>query len=92
MIGNQTKMIEAARELLRKSGFFVDNLWHVEDVHTLCEQADLPKVNDEEAMDIFSIANEQFDGETGLSWPQLERAVHTYFLRKTLALSLCKSA
>lgn len=85
-----TKMVEAARELLRNSGYFVENLWHVEDVHFICDQHDLPKISDEEAMDVFKIAHEQFDGEVGLSWPQLEKAINTYLLRKALLEGLCK--
>lgn len=88
---NATKMVEAARELLRNSGYFVENLWHVEDVHFICEQNDLPKVTNEEAMNVFKIAQEQFDGESGLSWPQLEKALNTYLLRKALLEGLCKA-
>lgn len=91
MSTNQTKMIEAARDLLRNSGFFVENLWHVEDVHFICEQNDLPRIADHEAMDVFRIAHEQFDGDVGLSWPQLEKALNTYLLRKALLEGLCKS-
>ncbi len=83
-------MIEAARELLRNSGYFVDSLWHIEDVHFICEQSDLPKITDEEAMAVFKIASEQFDGEHGLSWPELEKALNTYLLRKALLEGLCK--
>jgi hypothetical protein len=91
MTTSHTKMIEAARELLRNSGYFVENLWHVEDVHFILEQNDLPKIKDAEAMEVFKIAHEQFDGEHGLSWPQLEKAVNTYLLRKALLEGLCKT-
>lgn len=89
MNSNQTKMVEAARELLRDLGFFVDNLWHVDDIHFICEQQDLPKLTHEEAMEVFRIANAQFDGESGLSWPQIEKAVHAFVLRKALIDGLC---
>jgi len=85
-----TKMVEAARELLKKSGYFVDNLWHVEDVHFICEQCNLSRISNEEAMEVFTIAHEQFDGENGLSWPQLEKALNTYLLRKALLEGLCR--
>ena len=91
MNSNQTKMIEAARDLLRISGYFVDNLWHVRDIHFICEQQDLPKLSNDEAMEIFKLANAQFDGETGISWPQLEKAVHAFLLRKALIEGLCSS-
>lgn len=82
-----TKVIETAREILRAQGFFVDNLWHVDDIHFICEQRGLDALRDEEAMEVFAIANEQFDGEIGLSWPQLEKALTSY-LRRRLVLSV----
>ena len=88
---NATRMVEAARELLRNSGYCVENLWHVEDVHFICEQNDLSKITDSEAMDVFKVAHDQFDGENGLSWPQLEKALNTYLLRKALLEGLCKA-
>lgn len=79
-----TKIIEAARELLRACGYFVDNLWHVDDIHFMCEQLQLPNINDEEAMEIFTIANQQFEGETGMSWPKLEEALKLFLQRKQI--------
>ena len=82
-----TKLIEAARELLKMRGYFVDNLWHIEDIHFICEQNGLAHLTDEEAYQVFHIANEQFDGENGMSWPQLEKAVHIFIKRKA---ALCR--
>src|SRR5581483_8265474 len=72
------KIVEAARELLKSYGYFIDVLWHVDDVHLLCEQQNLPKITDAEAMEVFAIAARDFDGETGISWPQLEHALRMY--------------
>ncbi|MDX1975893.1 MAG: hypothetical protein SFT92_09510 [Rickettsiales bacterium] len=82
------KIADAARDILRLYGYYVDNLWHVEDVHFICEQHNLPQLTNQEAMKIFSIVAEQFDGDAGISWPQLERAVHTYTQRKAAARKL----
>ena len=79
-----TKIIEAARELLKLCGYFVYNLWHVDDVHFMCEQLELPRISDEDAMEVFSIANQQFDGETGVSWPKLEEALKLFLQRRQL--------
>ena len=81
-----TKVVEAARELLKSFGYFVDGLWHVDDVHFICEQNNIACIGDDEAMEVFAIAKEQFDGEHGLSWPQIEKALHVFVQRK-LALS-----
>ena len=85
-----TKVIEATRELLKAFGYFVDNLWHVDDVHFICEQQGFMRITDLEAMEVFHIATMQFDGENGISWPQLERALRTYLQRK-IVHSLCES-
>jgi hypothetical protein len=84
------KIVEAAQELLRAHGYFVENMWHVEDVHFICEQINIPLLADEEAMQVFAIAGEEFDGETGISWPQLEKALYTFIHRKTVLKELCE--
>ena len=90
MIQYPTNIVEAARELLKSAGYFVDNLWHVDDVHFICEQQELPPISNEEALQVFLIAREQFEGEVGLSWPQLEKALRTFLHRKTMLSQLCK--
>lgn len=86
----ETKLIEAARELLKAYGYFVDNLWHVRDIHFICEQNNITRLGDKEAMEVFEIANEQFDGETGLTWPKLEQALQIYLQRKLLMRTMSK--
>jgi hypothetical protein len=85
------KIVEAARELLKANGYFVDNLWHVQDIKFIAEQYQLPELTDSEAMEVFAIANEQFDGEQGLSWPLLEKAVFLFMKRKALFKDMCSS-
>ena len=84
MNGLDVKIVEFARELLKSHGYFVDNLWHVDDIHFICDQKNLPNITNNEAMEVFIIANEQFEGETGLGWPQLENALSCYLRRKAL--------
>jgi hypothetical protein len=79
MNSDSSKIVDAAREVLKAFGYFIDNLWHVDDVHFICEQQQLPRITNEEAMQVFIIASQQFDGETGISWPQLEKALHNVF-------------
>lgn len=74
------RVVTLARTVLREHGYFVDNLWHISDIHFLCEQQNLPPLRDAEAMEVFTIANAAFDGEHGMSWPQLERALARYLL------------
>lgn len=69
------RIIGAARDLLKAYGYFVDNLWHVDDIYFLCEQGGYERISQEEAMSVFDRANAQFDGEYGINWPQLERAL-----------------
>lgn len=77
------RIVEAARELLKAYGYFVDNLWHVDDIHFICEQNNIAPLTNQEAMEVFEIAKDQFEGETGLSWPKLEQAVRTYLHRRS---------
>lgn len=39
--------IENAREILKREGYFVNNLWHIDDVKTFY------KCNDEQAMEVL---------------------------------------
>ncbi|MBI1301761.1 MAG: hypothetical protein GC137_08920 [Alphaproteobacteria bacterium] len=77
-----TRIIDAARQLLKEYGYFMDELWHVDDVNFICEQQGLAKLTKEQAMRVFDIAKDQFDGEYGISWPQLEKALRIYFQRE----------
>ena len=86
------RLVEVAREMLKTCGYFVDNLWHVDDIHFICEQCSLPAISDDEAMQVFVIANQQFNGENGISWPQLEKALHTYLHGKSVLSSFCESS
>ena len=81
--------IETARQVLRSAGYCVEKLWHVNDVHCICEAQDLPGITDEEAQQVFQIASEQFDGDDGLSWPKLERALRTFLHRKIMLNRMC---
>jgi hypothetical protein len=86
---NENKIINAARELLKLYGYYVDNLWHVRDVHFICEQNNIACISDKEALEVFDIASEQFDGETGISWAKLEKALYTFLQRKTPLDAFC---
>jgi hypothetical protein len=72
------KFIHAAREIMRSEGYFVENLWHVDDVHFLCEQRGWPQLRHEEAMGVFVVFNELFEGDQGLTWDKLEKATQIY--------------
>lgn len=86
------KIVDAAKELLSSFGYCVTHLWHIDDVHFICEQHEIPKLSDTEAREVFDIAIEQFDGECGLCWPQLEKAVFTHMRRKLIRSDLCAAA
>ena len=75
-------LVQAARQVLQAAGYYVDHMWHVNDVHFICEQLDMEKLAENEVSQVFAIASEHFDGETGISWPQLERSLHLYQQRK----------
>ena len=82
-------LIEAARAVLQAAGYYVDRLWHNNDVHFICEQLEMEKLGEHDIAQIFAIASEHFDGETGISWPQLERAIQIFQQRKQAVKGLC---
>ena len=85
-------LVEAARHVLQAAGFYVDHLWHRDDVHFISEQLEMEPLSAEEVTQVFAIASEQFDGETGISWPQLEKALQAFQQRKTAVKNLCPKA
>ena len=85
------EVVDAAKKLLKSYGYCVSHLWHVDDVHFICEQHELPKISDADAMEVLVLASRQFDGETGISWPQLERALTSFMKRKSLLQDMCES-
>lgn len=72
------RFIESAKGILQSYGYFIDHLWHVDDVHFLCEQRNWPKLDHEEARAVFAIFSELYDGELGMTWAKLEQATQVY--------------
>jgi len=72
------KFEESAKNVLISYGYFMEHLWHVDDVHFLCEQRGWPELNREEAKSIFIIFSELYDGELGMTWAKLEQATQVY--------------
>src|SRR4051812_3090427 len=85
-------LIQAARNVLKASGYYVDHLWHISDVHFICEQLEMPKLAEDEAVQILTLASERFDGDSGISWPQIERALQLFLQRKKAVKELCPQA
>ena len=63
------KEIEKAREVLREAGYYVDNLWHIDDVRTLFEN-----VTDEQAQEILD-ASFQNEATFDQIWMAIECAI-----------------
>ncbi len=79
---------QIALDFLRERGYFVDILWHANDIKTLCEDHGWLMPDTEECQRIFGLFREEYDGENGLSWPRLETIVRRYMLtRKTQSLA-----
>lgn len=47
---------ENAREVLRKAGYFIDNLWHADDVRHNYKKPDNTEIENDEALDILDNA------------------------------------
>lgn len=85
----QKKLVESALELLRSAGYYVDKLWHADDVHFICEQLGIERLDDGQVQQVFEILSESFDGETGISWPQLEQAIQLFMQRQRALRAMC---
>ena len=73
------KEIEKAREVLREAGYYVDNLWHIDDVRTLFEN-----VTDEQAQEILD-ASLQNDATFDQIWLAIEsNGEDIYNLERTI--------
>lgn len=72
------RFVEAAKNILQEYGYFIQHLWHVDDVHFLCEQRSWPKLDHEEARAVFLIFSELYDGELGMTWAKLEQATQVF--------------
>ncbi len=66
---------DMARAFLKSQGYFVDILWHRNDIHTLCEQEGWPPLSERECDEVFKRCAADFDGENGLTWPMLIKAI-----------------
>ena len=73
------KEIEKAREVLREAGYYVDNLWHIDDVRTLFEN-----VTDEQAQEILdkSFQNEATFDQIWFAIEQIGQDI--YNLKRTI--------
>ena len=62
----QIEEIEKAKEILRREGYFVNNLWHIEDVKTFY------KCNDEQAMEVLDHVLNGNDFVTDSIWRMMD--------------------
>lgn len=58
--------IENAREILKREGYFVNNLWHIDDVKTFY------KCNDEQAMEVLDHVLNGNDCVTDSIWRMID--------------------
>lgn len=75
-------LVDASLEVLSDYGYFTQCLWHVDDIHLLCEQRGWPKLEHEEARAIFAIFAELYEGEQGMTWAKLEQATQVYLAQQ----------
>lgn len=62
---------ESSRAYLRNKGYFVQNLWHIDDVKEICKQNYLPILTDKQAIEFFDYVGDDFNAEVGVSWETL---------------------
>lgn len=77
-----TKLIHSSLELLNQYGYFTQCMWHVNDIHLLCEQKHWPALTHMEARSVFDIFAELFEGDQGLTWSKLEQATQVFLAQQ----------
>lgn len=75
------KLILASLAILKDYGYFTQCMWHVSDIHLLCEQRRWPSLSHAEAKEVFDIFVELYEGDQGLTWAKLEQATQVYLVK-----------
>ena len=76
------KLVQSSTDVMNEYGYFTQCLWHVDDIHLLCQQRHWPKLSHDEARAVFSIFAELYDGDQGLTWSKLEQATQVYLAQQ----------
>jgi hypothetical protein len=67
--------VASMRTLLKEFGIYAGKIWHVNDVHTLCEKNNLPQISHHDAMNVFEHAARQNAGRMPLTTTQIEQTL-----------------
>jgi hypothetical protein len=78
MTGNTKKIIEATAEFLKPFGIYLGRVWHLDDIHRLCQRHGLKRLTNKEVHEVFELASEHNSGRLGITKVQLEAALLTY--------------
>ncbi|MDA9302832.1 hypothetical protein N9Q25_00400 [bacterium] len=73
------KKIEEAKRLLKESGYYIDNLWHVDDVQQRCY------CTEEEAQDVLDVSLNN-EGTMHQVWESIDTAIEEHELPKQLTV------
>ena len=76
---NKSEAIRDARELLRKEGYFVQNLWTDQDVIEYGKDSLGYEISPEQALEIFELLGRRFDANIGVNWDMLEVVIEEFF-------------
>ena len=76
---NKSEAIRDARELLRKEGYFVQNLWSTQDVIEYGKGSLGYDISEEQAIEIFDLLGRRFDATIGVNWDMLETVIEEFF-------------
>ena len=64
--------IEKAKEVLRDAGYFIENLWHKNDIDDICIQNDISELSHKEIKEFWEYYNKNFNAEIGMNLESLE--------------------
>lgn len=69
--------ISEAKEMLRKEGYFTQNLWTSDDIIGTASNMD-KEITEEQAIEIMDLMGRRFDASIGVNWDFIETIIDEY--------------
>ena len=73
---------DGAKETLRKAGYLMDGLWHIDDIFSYAEDNGYEKPGHDTAEEMLESIGGNFDATIGVSWHSFEAAFDDYEIKK----------
>jgi hypothetical protein len=78
LVLSKSNPVVEAREVLRKEGYFVQNLWTSEDIIHTGNEMDI-EISEAQALEIMELMGRRVDASIGVNWDFIECIIDEYF-------------